>query len=197
GGLGVGATMQSHLRQKLTNIAFMKCIGGRSEHILYIYLVQAFCLGLAGSIAGAILGSIAQSAFARIIAGYFDVHVTLIWPWAAMAQGTVAGLLTATLFSLPPLLAIRKIRPSALLQSAFAGESSTTRDRASLIAAGATIVGLWAIAVWVSASPKYATVFAGSLIVGIGLMALAGTILLRLLRKTSGLSLVRKSRSLK
>ena len=197
GGLGVGATMQSHLRQKMTNIAFMKCIGGRSEHILYIYLVQAFCLGLVGSVAGAVFGAIAQSAFARLIAGYFDVHVTLIWPWAAMMQGTVAGLLTATLFSLPPLLAIRGIRPSALLQKEFAGESTTTRDRASLVAAGATIVGLWAIAVWVSASPKYATVFAGSLIAGIGLMGVAGAVLLRLLRKTAGLAVVRRSRSLR
>ena len=32
-GLGVGATMQSHLRQKMPNIAFMKCIGGRSGHV--------------------------------------------------------------------------------------------------------------------------------------------------------------------
>ena len=52
GGLGVGATMQSHLRQKMTNIAFMKCIGGRSEHILYIYLAQALWLGILGSVLG-------------------------------------------------------------------------------------------------------------------------------------------------
>ncbi len=197
GGLGVGATMQSHLRQKMTNIAFMKCIGGRSEHILYIYLVQAASLGLVGSVAGAVIGAIAQSAFARLISGYFDINITLIWPWAAMAQGTVAGLLTATLFSLPPLLAIRRIRPSTLLQQTFAGESRTSRDRASLVAAAATIAGLWGIAVWVSDSARYATVFAGSLVVGIGLMAAAGTILLRLLRRTADLAVVRKSRSLR
>ena len=107
GGLGVGATMQSHLRQKMTNIAFMKCIGGRSEHILYIYLAQALWLGILGSVFGAILGAFAQSVFARLIADYFDVQVTLIWPVAAMLQGIVAGLATTALFSLPALLAIR------------------------------------------------------------------------------------------
>jgi len=110
GGLGVGATMQSHLRQKMTNIAFMKCVGGRSEHILYIYLVQALWLGLLGSLLGVILGAFAQSVFARLVAGYFDVNLTLIWPIAAMLQGMVAGMVTTILFSLPPLLAIRKIR---------------------------------------------------------------------------------------
>jgi putative ABC transport system permease protein len=64
GGLGVGATMQSHLRQKMTNIAFMKCIGGRSEHILYIYLAQAMWLGILGSVLGAVLGAFAQAIFA-------------------------------------------------------------------------------------------------------------------------------------
>src|SRR5437870_10127450 len=72
-GLGVGATMQSHLRQKMSNIAFMKCIGGRSGHIIRIYVVQAILIGLIGSIIGAILGSFAQAAFARLVANYFDI----------------------------------------------------------------------------------------------------------------------------
>jgi len=197
GGLGVGATMQSHLRQKMTNIAFMKCIGGRSEHILYIYLAQAVWLGILGSLLGAILGAFAQSVFARLVAGYFDVHVTLIWPFAAMLQGIVAGLTTTALFSLPPLLAIRTIRPSTLLQNAFTGESSAVRDMASRLAAIVTIVGLWGIAVWVSGSVLYAAVFAGSLIAGICILALVGAILLRVMKRVSNIAAVRNSRSLR
>lgn len=196
-GLGVGATMQSHLRQKMTNIAFMKCVGGRSEHILYIYLVQALWLGLMGSLLGAILGAFAQSVFARLVAGYFDVQVTLIWPIAAMLQGIVAGLVTTLLFSLPPLLAIRGIRPSSLLQSAFAGESRSGRDWASRIAAALATIGLWGIAVWVSASLLYASVFAGSLIAGICILALVGMVMLRIMRRISGIAAIRQSRSLR
>ena len=195
GGLGVGATMQSHLRQKMTNIAFMKCIGGRSEHILYIYLVQALWLGILGSLLGSILGAFAQAVFARLVASYFDVHVTLIWPVAAMLQGIVAGLTTTALFSLPPLLAIRAIRPATLLQKTFAGESA--RDRASWIAAVAAIVGLWGIAVWVSGSVLYATVFAGSLIAGICILALVGAGLLRVMKRLSAMEMIRHSRTLR
>src|SRR5207247_5037807 len=46
-GLGVGATMQTHLRQKMPNIAFMKCVGGRSGQILRIYIAQALVIGCA------------------------------------------------------------------------------------------------------------------------------------------------------
>ena len=196
-GLGVGATMQSHLRQKMTNIAFMKCIGGRSEHILYIYLAQALWLGILGSVLGALLGAFAQAMFARLVANYFDVNVTLIWPVAAMLQGVVAGLATTALFSLPPLLAIRKIRPASLLQKTFAGESATTRDWASLFAAAVAIVGLWGIAIWVSGSPSYASVFAGSLIAGILILGLIGALFLRLMKRVSKLAAVRHSRSLR
>jgi putative ABC transport system permease protein len=197
GGLGVGATMQSHLRQKMTNIAFMKCIGGRSEHILYIYLAQAVWLGTLGSVLGAVVGAFAQTVFARLIAGYFDIRIVLIWPLAAMLQGVVAGLTTTALFSLPPLLAIRGIRPSSLLQKTFAGESSTTKDWASRIAALFAIAGLWGIAVWVSESPLYATVFAGSLIAGVLILALMGAALLRVMKRLSNLAIVRRSRSLR
>ena len=197
GGLGVGATMQSHLRQKMSNIAFMKCIGGRSEHILYIYLAQALWLGILGSVLGAILGAFSQSVFARLIADYFDLQVTLIWPFTAMLQGIVAGLVTTILFSLPPLLAIRGIRPASLLQKTFSGESATARDRASQIAAAAAIVGLWGLAIWVSGSLLYASVFAGSLIVAIGALALVGLVLLRLMKRLSSLTVVRQSRALR
>ena len=106
-GLGVGATMQSHLRQKMSNIAFMKCIGGKSEHIIRIYVVQALLIGVVGSIVGAILGSFAQAAFARLVASYFDVGVTLIWPVMAMLKGIAVGVTTALLFALPSLLVDR------------------------------------------------------------------------------------------
>src|SRR5207244_12940159 len=86
-GLGVGATMQTHLRQKMPNIAFMKCIGGRSGHIVRIYVAQALIIGFAGSVIGVVIGAFAQAAFARLVAGYFDIAVILIWPWSAVLKG--------------------------------------------------------------------------------------------------------------
>src|SRR5207249_11417414 len=76
-GLGVGATMQSHLRQKMPNIAFMKCIGGSSGHVIRIYVMQAVMIGLTGSLVGVVIGAFAQAAFARLVAGYFDIAVIL------------------------------------------------------------------------------------------------------------------------
>jgi len=197
GGLGVGATMQSHIRQKMTNIAFMKCIGGRSSDILRVYFIQAVWLGLIGSVAGALFGAIAQSAFARLLATYFDIRVLTVWPVMAMMKGLTSGLLTTILFALPALLAVRSVRPSFLLRKDFSDESGPGRDAASLAAAGGTIIGLWAIAAWISASFLYATVFAGSLIAAILIISGVGALLLRGLKSISGRRVIRQSPALR
>lgn len=195
GGLGVGAAMQSHLRQKINNIAFMKCVGGRSETIVSIYLVQALWLGLAGSAAGAVLGAFAQAAFARLVANYFDVEVILVWPVAAMLKGTVVGVLTAILFTLPALLSVRNVRPALLLRRDFSDDSHAPVDRGALVAAVVVVVGLWAIAVWVGSSIVYASVFAGSLIGSLLFLGLCGAGLLRLLKAVSRRGVIRRRRA--
>ena len=197
GGLGVGATMQSHIRQKMTSIAFMKCVGGRSGDILRIYFVQAIWLGLSGSVAGAIFGAIAQSAFARLLATYFDLRVITVLPWLAMAKGVTSGVLTTVLFALPALLAVRSVRPSFLLRREYSDDSGSGWDAASLAASGGTIAGLWAIAVWISASFIYATVFAGGLAAAIFIIGGVGALLLRLLKLLSTKSAIRNSPALR
>jgi putative ABC transport system permease protein len=196
-GLGVGATMQSHLRQKMGNIAFMKCIGGRAEHILRIYLTQALLLGLVGSVLGVLLGSFAQVVFSRLIAGYFDIDVVLIWPLTAMLKGVGVGMLTAALFALPSLLAIAEVKPAWMLRREVSGEPVPARDKRSVAAGAAIILGLWGLAVWVGSSVYYASVFAASLIASVLILGGLGAALLRLLRKVAAYPVIRRSAALR
>lgn len=193
GGLGVGATMQSHLLQKMQSIAFMKCVGGRSEHIIRIYLAQALMLGMAGSLAGVFLGAFGQSVFARLVASYFDVEVVMVWPVMAMLKGLAVGIMTTTLFALPSLLSIAGIRPGWMLRRDVSTEASPVRDWRSLAARAAILVGLWAIAVWIGDSFYFASVFAGAIVAGVLIIAGIGTLLLRVLKKVSALDRFRGS----
>ena len=198
GGLGVGATMQSHLRQKMTNIAFMKCIGGRSEHILYIYLAQALWLGILGSVLGAVLGAFAQAVFARLVANYFDVNVTLDLAVGGDAAGdrrrthdnrAVFSAAAARHPKHPPRVIAAEDLRGRILDSPGSGESGSPGLWPSC--------GLWGIAVWVSGSSRYASVFAGSLIAGICILGLLGAALLRIMKRASSLAFVRHSRALR
>jgi putative ABC transport system permease protein len=192
-GLGVGATMQSHLRQKMANIAFMKCIGGRSAQVVRIYVVQAVMIGFAGSVLGAVLGAFAQAAFARLVAQYFDIAVILIWPWSAMLKGIAAAMATAILFALPALLSIAEIKPALILRREFSDDSKARPSRSSTVATVAIVAGLWAIGVWVASSIKYASVFGAVLLGSLLVFALISVLLLRGIRKLASHQAVRRS----
>ena len=198
-GLGVGATMQTHLRQKITSIAFMKCIGGRATHILRIYIVQTLIIGLSGALLGVVLGAFAQAAFARMVANYFDVEVTLIWPWMAMLKAMAAGVSTVILFAVPALIAISEIKPGVILRREVSGEPSPERrtNIRSLTVAAAMLAGLWLIAIWVGSSFKNASVFAAILLGSFLLLGLIGAGLLKVLRKLSDSAMIRRSAALR
>jgi putative ABC transport system permease protein len=196
-GLGVGATMQSHLRQKLPNIAFMKCVGGRAGQVIGIYIVQSLMIGFAGSLLGAVAGAFAQAAFARMVAHYFDIAVILIWPWAAMLKGTAAALATTMLFALPALLAIAEVKPALILRREVSEEAKPPRNKRSILAAAIIVVGLWGIGVWVSSSVQYASVFGGVLLGSLLVFAVIAAALLRLVRRIAAHRALQRSTAIR
>ena len=64
--------MHSHLQQRLDTIAIMKCVGGRSDQIMRIYLLQTIGLGLVGSLLGVVIGYGMQTLFPALIAKLFS-----------------------------------------------------------------------------------------------------------------------------
>src|SRR5438046_10645829 len=110
-------------------IAIMKCLGARSSQIIRIYVAQTLALGLAGGLAGVTLGLAVQTAFPGLIARYFQLRVGVQWDWAAAIQGLTAGLLTTLLFTLPPLLSIRRVHPGLVLRREMAEPKAPWRER--------------------------------------------------------------------
>jgi putative ABC transport system permease protein len=187
GALGVGMAMQAHLQQKLDSIAIMKCIGGRSNQIIRIYALQTLGLGLAGGILGVILGGGVQMMFPLLIRRYFNVPAAWSVDWISALQGILIGLLTTMLFTLPPLLSIRQVRPALIFRrdmgEARKSVKSWFRQMRSSIAAGVVIViGIAAIAAWLAQSPRMGVYFAGALLVSLGALSAVAWGLLRVLR---------------
>ena len=178
----------------------MKCVGGRSNHIVSIYIAQALIIGCAGSLIGILLGAFAQAEFARLVSRYFDIAVILVWPWTAMLKAVAASLATVFLFALPALVAISEVKPALILRKEVSGETlapgqprQPQRARRSVVAAALITIGLWGIAVWVGSSIKYATVFAAILIGSLLVLGSLGGILLHGIRRLSQFQIIRRS----
>src|SRR5580704_16913087 len=187
GSLGVATAIQAHLQQKMDSIAIMKCLGAKSAQVLRIYVLQTAGLGLAGSLAGIALGSLVQMAFPLFLARYFQVSMVPHFDFVSALQGLIVGLLTVMLFTIPPLLGIRHIRPALIFRREMAAPAPSLRQwwkqaAGSVISALIILAFVGLLAAWLSENTKTGVFFAIAMAVGLGSLALVAWVLLRSLR---------------
>jgi putative ABC transport system permease protein len=185
GGLGVATSIESHLRQKMDVIAMIKCVGGRNRQVIATFLLEALFLGLAGSVLGVALGFAVQAVFPFFLAEYFDVEVRLVFSFAPVVQGMLAGMLTALLFTIPPLLTVSRIRPALIFRRDMNEDRPRERDWRPYAASGLIVVGLWAMAVWVGDSWRVGSIFAVGLLGSVLILGVGGAAFLWVIRRTS------------
>lgn len=186
GALGVAMAIHSHIQQRLDTIAIMKCIGARSGQIMRIYTLQAALLGLAGGVAGLAVGAAVQWAFPLLLRRYFQFE-SIAWSGSFALEGIGAGLLVAMLFTVPPLLAVRDVKPALIFRREMPEARPPLRARLKMRmpAVGAAVlilVGLASMAAWLAGSAKTGAWFAGGLTAALVLLGGVAWMLLRALR---------------
>lgn len=187
GALGVAMAMHAHLQQKMDNIAVLKVLGATSRDVICIYASQTLLLGLAGGVGGVVVGRFVEKAFPFLIARFFPLEFHQSWNFAASLQGITVGVLTTLLFTVPPLLAIRKIRPALILRRDMPDAQRNWRRklvelRGAAAAGFVILVGLGALAAWLAGSRRVGGYFAGGLAVSLLVLSLIASALLRAIR---------------
>ncbi|HWZ53052.1 MAG TPA: FtsX-like permease family protein [Granulicella sp.] len=193
GAIGVAMAMRAHLQQRLDTIAIMKSLGARSAQIMNIYLIQTLLLGLAGGLLGVAMGVGVQLAFPLLLAHLINLQTSLHIQLRTVLTGLGAGVLTTLLFTAPPLLDIRRVRPLLILRRAVEVEASgdpfvtamfrrVTRNLAQIAAAALILAGLAGIATTLSDSAEVGKVFSLGLVVVLGVLLGASAAVLAGLR---------------
>jgi putative ABC transport system permease protein len=177
GGIGVSSVTRVFVEQKIRSIAILKCVGGTSGRVLAVYLVQVILLGLAGSLLGVALAAGVVAAVPSFVGAAAEMlQVDYGLSASAAWQGVAVGLLVSVLFSVVPLLEVRRVKPSLLLRN------DATRTRgvdwvkwSVAVAVGAALVG---VAAWQAGSLQ------------VGLLLSAGFIATAVILHVCGVALV-------
>jgi putative ABC transport system permease protein len=197
GGIGVWSVTRVFVKQKLRSVAILKCVGATANQILATYVAQVLLLGIGGSLLGVGIAAVAIAAIPPSAAAAFG-NVSYGLTLSAALQGLAVGLLVSLLFSLVPLLEVRRVKPLLLLraldtlsppQAAARGWRNgmipnwlRRADPVQIAAAALVTAALVALAAWQASSIQVALVVCGGF-AGIALVLHgAGAVLVRAVR---------------
>ena len=197
GGIGVWSVTRVFVKQKIRSVAILKCVGATANQILATYVAQVLLLGIIGSLLGVGIAAVAIAAIPASAAAAFG-NVSYGLTLSAALQGLAVGLLVSLLFSLVPLLEVRRVKPLLLLRSLDTVSAPPTgarswraamvpawvrrADPVQIAAGGVVTAALVALAAWQASSIQVALVVCGGF-AGIALVLHgAGALLVRAVR---------------
>lgn len=119
GGIGIASAIHLYIRQKLSTVAILRCLGCSSRQTLGIYAIQALAMGALGTLAGSSIGMGVQYLLPSVLADFLPLDVQFTVSPGAIARASLIGLGFALLFALLPLLPIRRVSPLVVLRAAY------------------------------------------------------------------------------
>ncbi len=171
GCVGVASSVHLYIRDKVGTVAIMRCLGASGRQAFVVFLLQIFVMGLLGALAGALVGLGLQQFLPAVLADFLPVEVSTRLSPVSLAIGLGTGLLMAMLFSLPPLLAIRKTSPLLAIRQS-AGERSSVRDPLVVGVYGLVVLTILGFA-WLQLGEfQEAAFFTLGLVVALGILLL-------------------------
>ncbi len=170
GAVGVASAMHVFIRQRLATVAVLRCLGASARTGFSIYLVQGLGLGIAGSALGVVLGVALQFALPVLVQHFLPYHLEFTVSWSAVLKGVAAGVGVSTLFTLLPLLEVRRVSPLHVLRSGY-GEGGRA-DPWRWVVYGAIGAAVFGFAVLQTSSWKAGLVFSAAM--GVSFAVLGG-----------------------
>jgi putative ABC transport system permease protein len=127
GCVGVASAVNAYIREKISAIAVLRCLGMSGIKTFLVFLIQIMAIGLIGAIIGALLGSGLQFLIPWVLKDFLPIEVSVSVSWKSVFFGIGSGLAIAVLFAILPLLPVRRISPLRTLRSYFE-ENTSQRD---------------------------------------------------------------------
>ena len=169
GAVGVASAVHVYIKQKVATVAVLRCLGASGRTGFAIYLVQGIGLGVVGSVVGAALGVAVQFVLPMVMKDFLPFEVELFISWSSLAKGAAAGLVICVLFTLLPLLTVRRVSPLVALRSAL-GETARMDPLTPVVYVAITAAVL-GFAVLQTGNWKTGLGFTGMMALGFGLLA--------------------------
>ena len=181
GCIGIASSVHIYIKEKLKNVAVLKCLGASRKQSFYIYLIQIVSIGAIGGIVGAAIGTSLQYAFPYILKEFlpFSVEISITWP--PIVMGITLGNFMSVLFALLPLLGTWYVSPLEVLRGQ---EENQQKPKPAKLIVGLTILFfIFLFSFWMLKSVINGLVFTIGIFITFAIVAGISSLFIKLIKK--------------
>ena len=178
--VAVALAARRYSHRQMDGAAMMRCLGATQADIFILNLWQFFMLAVVACLCGTLAGFAAQSVLSGMLAGFITVALPLPTLMPAL-QAMVIGLVLLLGFTLPPLLALRKVPTLRVLRRDL--EPFEKSAAFAYLLGFATLAGL---IIWRAGDLKLGATAVGGFVAVLSVAGLAGWLLIKVAARLRG-----------
>jgi putative ABC transport system permease protein len=179
--IAVAMAARRYVNRHLDIVALLKTLGASRRFTLAVSVLQLLTLALVASVAGAVLGFVAQEWLLRTIKSLLTVNELPRPSLLPLAIGLVTAIAVLAGFALPPLLQLSRVPALRVLRRDVGPPSPLV-----LLAFGPAVAVVLLLIYWVVADARMFAYFTAGLAVFVVILALAGAFLVYLAGRLRG-----------
>jgi len=181
GCVGIASSVHIYIREKLKNVAVLKCLGASRKQTFVIYLLQIIGIGALGGVIGSTIGVILQYAFPYILQDFLPFDVSISISIQPILLGCSLGILMSVLFALLPLLGTWYVSPLEVLRDSDDNIKKPKRARAIVLFIILFFIFLFSF--WMLKSVQNGLVFTIGICLTFAIVSGIANIFIKLIRK--------------
>jgi len=181
GCVGIASSVHIYIKEKLQQVAVLKCLGATRKQTFLIYLIQVVGIGLIGGVLGAAIGIGLQYAFPYILQGFLPFDVQISITAQPLIMGITLGILMSVLFALLPLLGTWYVSPLEVLRGT--DENLVKPRKARLFTLAAILLFVFLFSFWLLKDALFGLVFTVGILITFSIMAGIARLFMKAIKK--------------
>lgn len=181
GCIGIASSVHIYIKEKLKNVAVLKCLGASRKQSFLIYMIQILGIGLLGGIIGAAIGIGLQFLFPYILQEFLPFSVEVSISFQPILMGIILGVLMSVLFALLPLLGTWYVSPLEVLRGQEENQQKPKKARILVILAILLFIFLFSF--WMLKSALNGLLFTIGIFITFAIVAGVSNLFIKLIKK--------------
>lgn len=180
GCIGIASSVHIYIKEKLSAIAILKCLGASRKQSFLIFLIQISGIGIIGGLIGSAIGVGLQELFPYILRDFLPFEMEITISAQPILTGVLLGFYMSVLFALLPLLYTWYVSPLKVLR--IDDEAQQPRILRTLVFI-VILIFLFLFSYWLLKDASYALAFVAGSVVTFVVLAVVANFGMKLVRK--------------